>query len=160
MRKTINVLTFILFFSCSSEKDKIEKSTDMQYLGGIIENYMFECTGANQLEVHTKAKYNPTDSTMVFYIGKSKSDFFQKWNIPLRKVYVDINYISSTIATMRKFKIKGTNKDSVIKYSDKKNTDSKMTNSFNIYLFDWCAKEKQDNFISAFERITELSKLE
>jgi hypothetical protein len=61
---------------------------------------------------------------------------------------------------MREFKLKGTNKDSVLKYSDKKYADSKMTNSFNIYLFDWCDKEKQDNFISAFERITELSKQE
>jgi hypothetical protein len=76
LRKTISILKFIIFFSCSSEKDKIEKSTDKQYLGGIIENYMLECRDANQLEVHTKAKYNSTDSTMVFYIGKSKFDFF------------------------------------------------------------------------------------
>ena len=69
----------------------------MAYLGGIIENYMFECTDANQLEVHTKAKFNPTDSTLTFFIGKSKTEFFQKWNIPLRDVYVDINFIHSFI---------------------------------------------------------------
>ncbi|WP_143067838.1 hypothetical protein [Olleya namhaensis] len=159
MKKTISILTFFLILSCSSEKDKIEKSTDMTYLGRIIENYMFECTDANQLEVHTKAKYNPTDSTLTFFIGKSKTEFFQKWEIPLQDIYVDINFIHSLTDTMKQINIKATEKDSVIQYSDKRNITFEMTNSYNIYLFDWCDKEKQENFISALERITELSKL-
>lgn len=130
----------------------------MVYLGGIIENYMFECTDANQLEVHTKAKYNPTDSILTFFIGKSKTEFFQKWNIPLQDVFVDINFIHSLTDTMKQINIKATGKDSVIQYSDKRNMTSKMTSSYNIYLFDWCDKEKQENFISALKRITELSK--
>ncbi len=132
----------------------------MQYLGGIIENYMFECTDANQLEVHKKAKYNSIDSTLTFYIGKSKSDYFQKWDIPLNKVYVDLNIISSTVATWQEFKLKGINQDSVIKYSNKDNLESKFTKSHNIYLYEWCDKDGQENFISAFKRITELSKSE
>lgn len=159
MKKTIGILSFLLILSCTSEKDKIEKSTDMAYLGGIIENYMFECTDANQLEVHTKAKYNPIDSTLTFFIGKSKTEFFQKWDIPLRDVYVDINFIHSLTDTMRQINIKTTEKDFVIQYSDKKNMTSKMTKSYNIYLFDWCNEKKQENFISALKRITELSKL-
>ncbi len=120
---------------------------------------MFECTDANQLEVHTKAKYNPTDSTLTFFIGKSKTEFFQKWEIPLQDIYVDINFIHSLTDTMKQINIKAIEKDSVIQYSDKRNITFKMTNSYNIYLFDWCDKEKQENFISALERITELSKL-
>ena len=131
----------------------------MVYLGEIIENYMFECTDANQLEVHTKAKFNPTDSTLTFFIGKSKTEFFQKWNIPLQKVYVDINFIHSLTDTMKQINIKATEKDSVIQYSDNRNMTSKMTKSYNIYLFDWCDEKKQENFISALKRITELSKL-
>ena len=131
----------------------------MAYLGGIIEKYMFECTDANQLEVHTKAKFNPTDSTLTFFIGKSKTEFFQKWNIPLRDVYVDINFIHSLTDTMKQINIKAPEKDSVIQYSDNRNMTSKMTKFFNIYLFDWCEEKKQENFISALKRITELSKL-
>ena len=131
----------------------------MVYLGGIIENYMFECTDANQLEVHTKAKYNPTDTTLTFFIGKSKTEFFQKWNIPLQNVWVDINFIHSLTDTMKQINIKATEKDSVIQYSDNRNMTSKMTKSYNIYLFDWCDDKKQENFISALKRITELSKL-
>ncbi|GAB4507687.1 MAG: hypothetical protein Tsb004_03300 [Allomuricauda sp.] len=131
----------------------------MAYLGGIIENYMFECTDANQLEVHTKAKYSTTDSTLTFFIGKSKTEFFQKWNIPLRDVYIDINFIHSLTDTMKQINIKATEKDSVIQYSDNRNMTSKMTKSYNIYLFDWCDEKRQENFISALKRITELSKL-
>ena len=159
LKKTISILSFLLILSCTSEKDKIEKSTDMEYLGGIIENYMFECTDANHLEVHTKAKYNPVDSSLIFFIGKSKTEFFQKWNIPLRDIYVDINFIHSLTDTMKQINIKAAEKDSVIQYSDKKNMTSEMTTSYNIYLFDWCNEKKQENFISALKRITELSKL-
>ena len=159
LKKTISILSFLLILSCSSEKDKIEQSTDMAYLGGIIENYMFECTDANQLEVHTKAKYNPIDSTMTFYIGKSKSDFIKKWDIPLDKVYLDLENISSTSDLWRSLKIKGIDQDSVINYIHKKNSEDKLTKSYNIYLFDWCDKNKQENFISALKRISELSKL-
>lgn len=130
----------------------------MVYLGGLIETYMFECTDANQLEVHTKANYNSTDSTMTFYIGKSESDFFQKWDIPLRKVYVDLNMINSTVATLKNLNIKGIEQDSVITYSDKRSGETKQTKSFNIYLYDWCDKKNQENFITALERMTELSR--
>ena len=160
MKKTISILSFLLILSCSSEKDKIEKSTDMTYLGGIIENYIFECTDANQLEVHTKAKYNPIDSTMTFYVGKSKFDFIKKWDIPLDKVYLDLENISSTSDLWRSLKIKGIDQDSVINYIHKENSEVKLTKSYNIYLFDWCDKNKQENFISALKRISELSKLE
>ena len=131
----------------------------MTYLGGIIENYMFECTDANQLEVHTKAKYNSIDSTLTFFIGKSKTEFLQRWDIPLKDVYIDLNFIHSLIDTMRQLNLKGADKDSVIQYYDKRNMTSKMTTSYNIYLFNWCNEEKQENFISALKRLTELSKM-
>jgi len=131
----------------------------MQYLGGIVENFMFDCTDANQLEVHTRAKFNPTDSTLTFFKGKSKSDFFQKWDIPLNRVFIDVNIISSTVETWEELKIKGIGKNSVIQYTNKKNGETELTKSFNVYLFDWCDEKKQENFISALKRITELSKL-
>ncbi|MBW4971620.1 hypothetical protein KZY98_14235 [Croceibacter atlanticus] len=159
MRKTISILSFLIILSCSSDKEKIEKSTDMIYLSGIIENYMFECTDANQLEVHTKAKYNPIDSTMTFYVGKSKLDFIKKWDIPLDKVHLDLDNMNSTSNLWRSLKIKGINQDSVISFIHKENSKIELTKSFNIYLFEWCDKKKQENFISALNRITELSKL-
>lgn len=131
----------------------------MQYLGGIVENFMFECTDTNQLEVHTKAKFNLADSTLTFFIGKSKSDFFQKWDIPLNRVFIDVNIISSTMETWEELKIKGIEKNSVIQYTNKKSGKSELTKSFTIYLFDWCNEKKQENFIRALKRITELSKL-
>ena len=60
---------------------------------------------------------------------------------------------------MKQINIKATEKESVIQYSDNRNMTSKMTKSNNIYLFDWCDEKKQENFISALLRITELSKL-
>lgn len=131
----------------------------MIYLSGIIENYMFECTDTNQLELHTKAKYNPIDSTMTFYVGKSKSDFIKKWVIPLDKVYLDLENKSSKSDLWRSLKIKGIKEDSVINFINKENLKIELTKSFNIYLFEWCDDKKQENFISALNRITELSKL-
>lgn len=159
LKKTIIILSFLLIQSCSTEKDRIEKSTDMIYLGDIIENFMYECTGANQLEVHTKAKYNPVDSTFTFYVGKSKSDFIKKWNISLDKIYIDLENKGSSSNLWRSLQIKGIDQESVINYVHKKDLEVKLTKSFNIYLFEWCDKKKQENFISALKRITELSKM-
>ncbi|MGS2765290.1 hypothetical protein [Sinomicrobium sp. M5D2P9] len=158
MKKVIDILLISLLLSCS-EKRRIEHSRDLNYLGEIVQTYMFECTDANQLEVHTKAKFNPTDTTMTFYIGKSKSDFFQKWNIPLNQISLKLDTINSTMA-VPSLKIRGIENRSVIQYTGSENKISKKTKSFNIYLFDWCDKKKQDNFIRAFKRMIELAKLQ
>lgn len=159
MKKTLSILLFFGFLSCASKKDKIEKSTDMVFLGGIIEDYMLECTDANHLEVHTKAKFNPTDSTLTFYTGESQSDFFQKWQIPLSGVNTDL--IDESLDSFhRKLKISGIAQDSVIYYSNRKDSVFKPIQSFNIYLYNWCDDKKQEHFISAVKRITALTNLE
>ena len=159
MKKTLSILLFFGLFSCASKKDKIEKSMDMVFLGEIIENYMLECTDANHLKVHTKAKFNPTDSTLTFYVGKSQSDFFQKWQIPLSGVNTDL-IDESPDSFHRKLKISGIAQDSVIYYSNRSDSVSRRTQSFNIYLYNWCDDKKQEHFISAINRITALTKLE
>ncbi len=159
MKKILSIFLFFGLLSCASKKDKIERSTDMVFLGEIIEKYMLECTDANHLEVHTKAKFNPADTTLTFYIGKSQSDFFQKWQIPMSRVNTDL--INESLDSFhRKLKINSIARDSVIYYSNRKDSVFKATQSFDIYLYNWCDDKKQEHFISAVKRITALTNLE
>ena len=99
------------------KKSIIEKSNDVQFLSKIIENYMLNCTDSNDLKIHMKSKYNQENSTMTFYIGNSISDYYQKWNIPLQEIKIEINSTNSE-TLLRELKIKGINNKSVIKYSE------------------------------------------
>lgn len=159
MRSFISLLLLVTILSCASEKDMIKRSRDLKFLSGIIEDYMFECFDANQLEVHLKSKFNSSDSSLTFFIGKSKYDYFQKWKIPLKNVYLDLDSIKTNHEFWSSVKIRGVNQDSVIQYSENNNDSIEFFNSFNVYLFKWCDNQKQEQFISSLKRINELSKM-
>lgn len=157
IRLTIIIIFQLLFQSCSSKKSIIEKSNDVQFLSKIIENYMLNCTDSNDLKVHMKSIYNQENSTMTFYIGNSISDYYQKWNIPLQEIEIEINNTNSE-TLLRELKIKGINNKSVIKYSENSIEETENSDYLVIYLFNWCDNNEQKNFIAALKRITELSK--
>lgn len=156
MKKIIGILCFFLLQSCASEKSKIEKSNDMLFLAETIENYMFNCTDSNDLKVHTKAKHNLKDSTITFFIGKSISDYHQKWKIPLKEIAINVDNKNSR-TFLRELKIKGIDNISIIKYSENGNEETENLDYFVIYLHNWCDKKEQKNFIAALKRITELN---
>ena len=156
IRLTIIIIFQLLFQSCSSKKSIIEKSNDVQFLSKIIENYMLNCTDSNDLKVHMKSIYNQENSTMTFYIGNSISDYYQKWNIPLQEIEIEINNTNSE-TLLRELKIKGINNKSVIKYSENSIEETENSDYFVIYLYNWCDKNEQNNFIAALKRITELN---
>ena len=157
MKKIIGILCILLFQSCSSKKSIIEKSNDRLFLAKTIENYMLNCTDSNDLKVHMKSIYNQENSTMTFYIGNSISDYYQKWNIPLQEIEIEINNTNSE-TLLRELKIKGINNKSVIKYSENSIEETENSDYLVIYLFNWCDNNEQKNFIAALKRITELSK--
>lgn len=157
IRLTIIIIFQLLFQSCSSKKSIIEKSNDVQFLSKIIENYMLNCTDSNDLKTHMKSKYNPKDSTISFYIGNSIYDYYQKWNIPLQEIEIEIDNTNSE-KLLRELKIKGINNKSVIKYYENGIQEIENLDYLVIYLFNWCDKNEQKNFIAALKRITELNK--
>ena len=158
MKKIIGILCFLLFHSCSSKKSIIEKSNDRLFLAKTIENYMLNCTDSNDLKVHTKAKYNLENSTIPFYIGNSISDYYQKWNIPLRDIEIEVEVDNKNSKTLlRELKIKGIDNKSVIKYSENGIEETENSDYFFIYLYNWCDKNEQNNFIAALKRITALN---
>lgn len=159
MKKIIGILCFVLLQSCSSKKSTIEKSNDRLFLAKIIENYMLNCTDSNDLKVHTKAKYNQENSTITFYIGNSISDYYQRWTVPLNEIDIEIDKENPS-TTLRELKIKGIDNKSVIKYSEKETEEMENSDYFVIYLYYWCDKNEQNNFIAALKRIIELNKLD
>lgn len=163
MKKAIYILSFLIFLSCFSINSEIdiEQTTNIESLGEVIENFMLECMGTktNDDTGHMNIKFNPSDSTATFYIGKSISDFSQKWNIPLREVEIDSSNIDISMS-YQEFKITSIDQKSLIKYSyaDEKIINHKSNRSFSIYLFNLCSLERQETFKRAFKRIIELSR--
>ena len=146
IRLTIIIIFQLLFQSCSSKKSIIEKSNDVQFFSKIIENYMLNCTDSNDLKTRMKSKYNQENSTMTFYIGNSISDYYQKWNIPLQEIEIEINSTNSE-TLLRELKIKGINNKSVIKYFENSIEGTENSDYLVIYLFNWCDNSEQKTLL-------------
>lgn len=68
--------------SCSNPNDCISSVVD--YINNHVD-------GVNQLNTDEFASFESDSNVLIIYIGKSRNDYFKKWEIPLEKV--DINSI-------------------------------------------------------------------
>jgi hypothetical protein len=159
MSKLKYLLILVVILSCRSSKDEIESSFDMLYLVSIIEEFKLKCTDTNELETHVKAKFNPADSTLTFFIGRSHLDYSDKWIIKLKNSIFEIDSINKN-NLWKEVKIKTTSNQSAIKYYAKEDLQHENLDYFNLYIYDWCDKKEQKNFIASLKRIIELSKLQ
>ena len=158
MSKLKYFLILVVFLSCRSSKDEIASSFDVIYLGSIIEEFKLKCIDTNELESHVKAKFNPVDSTLIFFIGHSHLDYSDKWIVKLKNSILEIDSINKN-NLWKEVKIKTTSNQSAIKYYAKEDLQYEHLDYFNLYIYDWCDKNEQENFIASLKRIIELSKL-
>ena len=155
MKKHILLLLICtLFYSCSSELDKIRNSNDLVFLSKYVEKFTSECIDSNEESLFKKYYFNEIDSTIIFYTGSTKSDFKEKWTIPLKKIIVSYNKNSENMM-WDEIEISGIGNSY---YEDSDSNKNEMINRFIIYEYNWCKKSDQGKFEIAFERMIVISK--
>jgi len=148
------LLICFLFFSCSNELDKIRNSDDLVFLSKYVQKFTSECIDSNEENLFKKYYFNKIDTTIVFYNGLSKSNFKEKWTIPLKKI--NVLYNDSESMMWNEIKISGI--ENCIHYENRNSNENEMTNSFIIYEYNWCKKSDQEKFEISLERMIVISK--
>lgn len=87
MKKVLYLILIITITSCQTEIDKIKNSNSIEDCIENVTRHINKCfEGSNQLKVDEKAEYNFETNILTIYIGKSITDYFQKWEIPLAEL--------------------------------------------------------------------------
>ncbi len=136
--------------SCQTEIDKIKNSDSIQECIGNVTQHINQCfEGSNQIEVDEKAKYDFKNNILTVYKGKSLTDYFQKWEIPLAELDPNRIEIKNEGISMKKITVFTKNNEPKIKYY-KDNQIESNTYQNNYYLMDYCF-EKESGIELLFE---------
>lgn len=155
MEKKLVFLLLIILYSCSNELDKIKNSNDLMFLGNYVKKFTSKCIDSNHPDLLKKFHYNKTDSTLVFYTGISKSNFKEKWTIPLKEINISLDKKNKSML-WNELIISGNS--NVIKYENINSNNNGKTNHFVIYEYNWCDKLDQKKFEIALKRMIVISK--
>lgn len=151
MKYLITLIISINLISCSSESEKISRSKDLNFLSNYITTFLYDCTDSNDLKLHRKAEYRQQDSTFIFFVGKSLKYYNEKWEIPVKDLY--LKRIKDDDSKMWDIlEIKGK-----IKYQNSVTKEIEKHSYHTIYLYEWCNKKNEmTNFKLAFSRMIKL----
>jgi DNA mismatch repair ATPase MutS len=161
MKKNIFILSFICLVFLISCKTRIEKKRNITNLETSI-NYVVKninkCyEGGNQLEVDEKAEYDSSSKTLIIFIGESKNNFIQKWEIPLTEL--DENTVKIDTSNIDVLEIFTLNKEDKIKYYSKTEKDGK-SNETHYYLPSYCYTFREKKMLAeSFKKSIILSKI-
>ena len=160
MKKNLFILSFlflIIFTSCKSRIEKIKESTNLEKCIRYVVKSINKCyEGSNQLEVNQKAEYDSSTKTLIIYIGKSKNNFIQKWEIPLTEL--DEKSVKIDTSILDAFEVFTLNNNPEINYYSKtaeNGKSSEMHYYFPSYCYTFTEKKM---FAASFKKAIILSK--
>jgi len=150
LKKGFYLILFFSITSCQTEIEKIKNSNDIEKLIGNITRHINKCyEGSNQIEVDEKAEYDFKNNTLILYKGKSSTDYFQKWEVPLAELDANRIEIKDEGISMKKITVFTKNDEQKIRYYKDGKIESN-TYQNNYYLMDYCF-EKENGIEILFE---------
>ena len=162
MKKIIYIIISLTILSCQTELDKIKTSNSIEECIGNITRHINKChEGSNQIEVDEKAEYNFDTNVLTVFKGKSTTDYFQKWEIPLTELDQNRIVIKDEYLSMKKITVFSKNDKPKIKYyKDWKFESNPFQNNY--HLMDYCFDEEfnMEMFFESYKRAIYLAQIE
>jgi hypothetical protein len=140
--------------SCQSEIDKIKNSDSIEECIGNVTQHINQCfEGSNQIEVDEKADYDFENNILIIYKGKSTTNYFQRWEIPLAELDPNKIEIEKEGISMKKITVfTKKNAPKIRSFKDGKIASKSFQNNY--YLMDFCFDKKDgiELFFESYKR--------
>lgn len=138
MKKAFYLILIFTIISCRTEVDKIKNNNSIEELIGNVTNHINNCyEGSNHIEVDEKAEYDFEKNILILYKGKSSTDYFQKWEIPLAELDPNRIEVKKEGISMKKITVFTKNNEPKIRYFKNNKMESNPYQN-NYYLMDYC----------------------
>lgn len=160
MRKSLLLILILSIISCQSEIDRIKKSNNLEECIEKVTTHINNChEGSNQIEVDEKAHFDFETNILTIYKGKSITDYFQKWEIPLARLSQDAFSVVKESELTEKITVFIENELREIRYFENGELKSKVFQN-NYYLAEYCFEKENDKeiFIESYKRAIYLAK--
>ncbi|WP_435263296.1 hypothetical protein [Tenacibaculum sp. nBUS_03] len=154
MKKVLYIISIFTFISCQTEIDKIKNSDSIEECIGNVTRHINQCfEDSNQIEIDEKADYDFENNILIVYKGKSTTDYFQKWEIPLAELDPNRIEIKKEGISIKKITVFTKNNEPKIRYfKDGKKESNPFQNNY--HLKDYCFDKKNgiEIFFESYKR--------